>query len=125
MTHPHAAAVAVFRGEYERINRDEYSGALPPFPGVTLTDRTDLFSATNTTGRGAWRRLQPFLLSIHLRGDLLIEAARHEIAHAAALLFDEDEGHGPAWQAHARRCGARGDVTLDSGHELRATWVVP
>lgn len=115
----------LFRQEYERLNAEVYQGALPPFPGVHLDDRRDMFAATNTRGRGAWRRLAPFLLSTHVEGPLLLETIRHEIAHAAALLFDEDEGHGPAWREHARRCGARDDATLDSGDPLRATWVVP
>ena len=120
--HPH---VALFQREYERINRDAYAGTLPPFPGVVLVDRRDLFAATNTRGAGARRRLEPFLLSIHVTGALLLETIRHETAHAAALLFDEDEGHGPAWQGHARRCGATGAVTLDEGDPLRAGWTVP
>lgn len=116
---------AVFEREYERANRDVYAGALPPFPGVVLTDRTDIFSATNTRGVGARRRLEPFLLSTRVRGALLLECARHEIAHAAALLFDEDEGHGPAWERHAKLVGARTDVTLDKGHPLRSEWDAP
>jgi hypothetical protein len=112
----------VFREEYERINREVYAGALPPFPGITLVDRRDIFSMTNTRGTGARRRLEPFLLSTHVTGALLLEAARHETAHAAALLFDEDEGHGPAWREHARRCGAGGLATLDAGHPLRRDW---
>lgn len=115
-------AVAFFQREYDRINADVYAGALPPFPGVTLVDRRDLFAATNTRGRGAWRRLEPFLLSLHVTGELLAETVRHEIAHAAALLFDEDEGHGPAWQRHAALCGAREMPTLDEGHPLRREW---
>jgi len=111
---------SLFRAEYDRLNRVVYDGALPPFPGVELTPRTDVFSMTRTWNVGAWRRLQPFLLSVHVRGGLLLEAIRHEVAHAAALLFDDDEGHGPAWQRHARLCGAAGDVTLDPGHPLRA-----
>lgn len=116
---------AFFAREYERINRDVYQGALPPFPGVTLVDRRDLFAATNTRGTGARRRLEPFLLSLHVTGELLAEAVRHEIAHAAALLFDEDEGHGPAWREHARRCGAREIATLDEGDSLRSEWDEP
>lgn len=117
-----ADPVEVFRREYERINRDVYDHALPSFPGVDLVDRRDLFAATNTVGRGPWRQLRPFLLSQHVGGDLLVETARHEIAHAAALLFDEDEDHGPAWRAHARRCGAREIPTLDEGDPLREGW---
>ena len=113
---------ARFRAEYDRINREVYAGALPEFPGVVITDRRDLFAATNTRGTGRWRRLEPFMLSTHVTGDLLLETMRHEIAHAAALLFDEDEGHGPAWREHARRCGARVDPTLDAGDPLRAEW---
>ena len=84
-----------------------------------------MFAATNTIGRGSRRVLRPFLLSSHAKGPLLLEAIRHETAHAAALLFDDDEGHGPAWREHARRCGARDDATLDAGDPLRATWVAP
>lgn len=113
---------SVFRREYERINRDVYGGTLPAFPGVELVDRRDLFAMTRTVGRGSWRTLRPFLLSRHVKGDLLVEAARHEVAHAAALLFDEDEGHGPAWREHARRCGAREIPTLDEGDPLRQGW---
>ncbi|HUR68713.1 MAG TPA: hypothetical protein VM370_05655, partial [Candidatus Thermoplasmatota archaeon] len=80
------ASVAVFRAEYERINAAVYQGALPPFPGVDLQDRRDMFAATNTRGSGRWRRLEPFLLSTHVKGELLLETVRHEIAHAAALL---------------------------------------
>jgi len=112
----------LFRSEYDRINRSVYGGSLPAFPGVDVVDRTDIFSMTRTRGEGAWRRLQPFLLSKHVSGPLLLESIRHEVAHAAALLFDEDEDHGPAWQEHARLCGAAGDVTLDPGHPLRAAW---
>ena len=114
-----------FRSEYDRINRTVYGGALPPFPGVELVDRDDVFSMTRTLGFGPWRRLQPFLLSVHVNGPLLLEAIRHEVAHAAALLFHDDDTHGPAWQALARLAGATGEATLDAGHPLRATWVEP
>lgn len=114
-----------FQHEYDRLNRVAYDGALPPFPGVELTDRTDIFSMTRTRGYGAWRRLEPFLLSRHVKGELLLEAIRHEVAHAAALLFHDDEDHGPAWQHHARLVGATGAVTLDEGHPLRAAWPSP
>lgn len=119
------ASVRQFRNEYERINRDVYEGALPPFPGVDLVDRRDLFAATNTVGYGPWRELRPFLLSMHVRDHLLVETIRHEVAHAAALLFDDDEDHGPAWQRHARLCGAREIPTLDEGDPLRETWDEP
>lgn len=112
----------VFQTEYERINADVYDGTLPPFPGVEMVDRQDLFAATNTWGRGPWRRLEPFLLSSHVKGNLLVETVRHEIAHAAALLFDEDEDHGPAWRRHAKLCGAREIPTLDEGDPLREGW---
>ena len=111
-----------FQREYERLNREAYDGALPEFPGVELVDRRDLFAMTRTVGRGPWRTLVPFLLSEHVKGALLLETARHEVAHAAALLFDEDEGHGPAWREHARRCGARDIPTLDEGDPLREGW---
>jgi SprT-like family protein len=111
-----------FQSEYDRLNRTVYDGALPPFPGVELVDRTDVFSMTRTLGRGRWRRLQSFLLSVHVTGDVLRESVRHEVAHAAALLFHDDEDHGPAWQHHARLVGASGAVTLDDGHPLRAAW---
>lgn len=119
------SAGSIFQSEYDRLNREVYSNALPPFPGVTLLDRKDIFSMTNTRGSGPSRRLEPFWLSSHVKGELLIEAARHETAHAAALLFDEDEGHGPAWQAHAARCGASVVESLDPGHPLRRDWPNP
>lgn len=115
-------AVGVFQREYDRINAEVYHGDLPPFPGVDLVDRHDLFAATNTLGVGPWRELRPFLLSRHVRGQLLLETIRHEVAHAAALLFDEDEDHGPAWRRHARLCGAREIQTLDQGDPLREDW---
>lgn len=115
-------SVGVFHREYDRINAEVYRGALPPFPGVDLVDRRDLFAATNTLGVGPGRELRPFLLSRHVRGELLLETVRHEVAHAAALLFDEDEDHGPAWQRHARLCGARQIPTLDEGDPLREDW---
>jgi hypothetical protein len=113
---------ATFRREYERLNRDVYGGTLPAFPGIELVDRRDLFAMTRTYGRGRWRTLRPFLLSQHVQGELLLETARHEVAHAAALLFDEDEDHGPAWREHARRCGAREIPTLDEGDPMREGW---
>jgi len=116
---------ALFRAEYDRINERAYDGRLPPFPGVELVDRDDVFSMTRTLGFGPWRRLQPFLLSVHVKGPLLLEAIRHEVAHAAALLFHDDESHGPLWQRLARMAGASGEATLDPGHPLRATWVEP
>jgi hypothetical protein len=115
-------SLRLFREEYERINAALYENRLPPFPGVELVDRTDIFSLTRTFGEGALRRLAPFVLSKHVRGPLLLEAIRHEIAHAAAIFFDQHEGHGPEWQLHARRAGARGDATLDPGHPLRSSW---
>lgn len=118
-------AAALFHAEYDRINRVVYAGALPPFPGVDIVDGTDAFSMTRTRGVGPSRRLRPFQLSRHVSGDLLFEAIRHEVAHAAALLFDEDEGHGPAWQRHARLVGSSGEPTLDPGHPLRAHWPDP
>ena len=117
--------VQLFQAEYDRINATVYAGALPPFPGVEIVDRLDVFSMTQSSGYGAWRRLQPFLLSRHVRGDLLIEAIRHEVAHAAALMFDDDEDHGPAWRRHARLCQAHELPTLDEGHPLRRDWPTP
>jgi hypothetical protein len=114
--------IAAFQAEYERLNRVVYAGALPPFPGVVLVDTLDVFSMTRTRGAGAWRRLEPFLLSKHVAGDLLLEAIRHEVAHVAAMFLDEDEGHGAAWLSHARRVGASGEATLDAGHPLREAW---
>jgi hypothetical protein len=119
---PPLDATAGFRAEYERLNREVYDGALPAFPGIELVDRRDLFAMTRTFGRGRWRTLRPFLLSVHVQGGLLLETARHEVAHAAALLFDGDEDHGPAWREHARRCGAREIPTLDEGDPLREGW---
>lgn len=113
---------AQFKAEYDRLNAVVYDGALPPFPGVELVDRTDIFSMTQTLGWGPGRELQPFLLSRHVGGELLMEAIRHEVAHAAALLFHDDEDHGPAWQFHAKLVGATGEVTLDEGHPLRGDW---
>ncbi|MES2154567.1 MAG: SprT-like domain-containing protein [bacterium] len=116
------AAVDAFRHEYDRINDAVYGNTLPPFPGVDVVDRTDIFSMTRTVGLGPWRELRPFLLSRHVKGDLLLEAIRHEVAHAAALLFDDDEDHGPAWRRHAELCGAHQIATLDDGHPLRRDW---
>ena len=118
-------AAQLFRAEYDRINAEAYGGRLPPFPGVDLVDRDDVFSLTRTVGFGRWRRLQPFVLSLHVSGALLLEAIRHEVAHAAALLFHDDESHGPTWQRLAQLAGASGEATLDPGHPLRATWVEP
>lgn len=115
-------AARLFKTLYDRINRDVYDGVLPPFPGVEIVDRRDIFSMTRTLGAGRWRTLEPFLLSRYVEGTLLEEAIRHEVAHAAALLLDEDEDHGPAWQRHARLCGASGIVTLDEGHPLNDGW---
>lgn len=124
-TPPGPGPADLFRAEYDRINSSVYAGRLPPFPGVRLVDRDDIFSMTCTLGFGPWRRLQPFLLSVHVKGPLLLEAIRHEVAHAAALLFHDDESHGPVWQTHARLAGAGVEATLDPGHPLRATWVAP
>lgn len=112
----------IFREEYNRINLAAYQGSLPTFPGVELVDRTDVFSLTRTYGEGAYRRLGPFVLSKHVTGALLLEAIRHEVAHTAAIFLDQDLGHGPAWQEHAKRTGAAGHETLDPGHELRSSW---
>jgi len=120
-----ADAGELFRQEYERINRTAYSGILPPFPGVELVERTDIFAMTRARGDGPWRHLRPFLLSTHVTGKLLIESIRHEIAHAAAILLDDDQGHGPAWERHARLAGASSLATLDPGHPLRADWPAP
>lgn len=118
---PHPSA-RLFAEEYERLNRTVYDNQLPPFPGVEMVGRTDIFSMTQSYGTGPWARLRPFLLSIHVTGALLREAILHEVAHAAALLLDGDDGHGPAWQRHARLTGASGEPTLDPGHPLRADW---
>ncbi|MHB8632355.1 MAG: SprT-like domain-containing protein [Thermoplasmatota archaeon] len=120
-----ADAVRLFEAEYEAVNERAYGGFLPPFPGVELVDRRDLFAATNTRGAGRWRQLEPFFVYRHARGELLVEAIRHEIAHAAALLFDDDEGHGSAWKRHAKLCGAREIATLDEGDPLRSGWPDP
>lgn len=118
-THP---AVLLFEQEYSRINRSVYEGRLPPFPGVEVVARTDIFSMTQTRGVGATRILRPFLLSKHVSGPLLLEAIRHEVAHVAAIFLDDDEGHGPAWKRHATLAGASGVETLDRGHPLRVDW---
>lgn len=117
-----ASATDLFQQEYERLNVNLYENRLPPFPGVELVDRTDIFSLTRTYGEGTYRRLGPFVLSKHVTGALLLEAIRHEVAHTAAIFLDQDLGHGPAWQEHAKRAGAAGHVTLDEGHELRDAW---
>lgn len=97
-----------FEAEYERLRGEVYGGALPPFPGLDVVDREDILAETNARWPGGAPVLLPFTLSAHvLDAALLIEVARHETAHAAAILFDREEGHGPAWQAHAVRCGAK------------------
>lgn len=97
-----------FEAEYERLRREVYDGTLPPFPGVDVVDREDILAETNALWPGGRPRLMPFTLSAHVTDPaLLLEVARHETAHAAAILFDHDEGHGAAWQAHAVRCGAK------------------
>ena len=123
MAAPAMSPARLFRAEYDRINREVYGEALPRFPGVEVLDRTDIFSMARSRGEGPWRRLQPFWLSRHVQGPLLLESIRHEVAHAAALMLDGDEGHGPAWQRHAVLCGASGEVTLDPGHPLRESWL--
>ncbi len=119
---PSGDAALRFRREYERINVDMYANGLPPFPGVEIVDRVDIFSMTRTVGKSPWRVLRPFLLSKHAKAELLLEAIRHETAHAAALLLDDDEDHGPAWRHHARLCGAQPIPTLDEDHALRRDW---
>jgi hypothetical protein len=118
-------AARLFQQEYERINAAHYRNALPPFPGVELVDRTDIFSLTRSFGSGAQGCLRPFILSTHVSGALLLEAIRHEVAHAAAILLDAHEGHGPQWKRHALLVGALGDATLDAGHHLRSSWPSP
>ncbi|HEX9816977.1 MAG TPA: hypothetical protein VGB18_08355 [Candidatus Thermoplasmatota archaeon] len=39
-------ATELFQEEYDRINQGIVAGSLPPFPGVELVDRTDIFSLT-------------------------------------------------------------------------------
>lgn len=98
-----AEAAARFRAEYDRLNREVYRGALPPFPGVRLTDAGKVAGACHWRGR----TLLPFRLSRHNTDpDAQLDTIRHEVAHAAAYLLDGDRGHGPAWRAHAERCGA-------------------
>jgi len=43
-----------------------------------------------------------------------VDTLLHEMAHAAAYLYDGDAGHGPAWRRWARRVGCDARACSDA-----------
>ena len=105
-----AKALADFKKEYERLDREVYDGALHPWPGVQWVEQAFVWASTHF--ERAPKRLHPFRVSRVFARTAVDEVwwntIRHEIAHAAAFWLDgTDEGsHGYNWQYHAVKCGA-------------------
>ncbi len=107
---------------YRYLNRSRFDGCLPDDIPVRFSDRM-----TSRLGQmiPGLKNGVPCVVEIALNVDLLLEGNGrerldtlvHEMAHAAAYLYDGDRGHGEAWQAWARH--ARCSPTACSTNRIR------
>ena len=113
---------------YDRLNETRFDGLLPADLPLRLSARMRSRLGHMMPGREAGRRR---VVEIALNRDLMIrenggervDTLLHEMAHAAAYLYDGDAGHGPAWRRWARQVGcdarARGDGTIQPRRRTR------
>ena len=100
------------RALFARLNEERFGGILPPDIPLRLSGRMRrrLGHCALGGGKGGSPRT---VREIALAHDLMLaenDAQRvktmlHEMAHAAAWIFDGDRGHGRAWKGWARRAG--------------------
>ncbi|HVL86533.1 MAG TPA: SprT-like domain-containing protein [Candidatus Thermoplasmatota archaeon] len=110
----------LFRFEYDRINAGTYDGRLPPFPGVRVGRGIRQYGCCLSKRRrdGSYDLLGFQVTRYLARPEDLLDTIWHEIAHAAAIVFERHTGHGPSWRRHAVRCGADPDRPAKRGLAL-------
>lgn len=102
---------------YDHLNESRFDGLLPADLPLRLSARMRSRLGHMMPGRDAGRRR---VVEIALNRDLMsrenggerLDTLLHEMAHAAAYLYDGDAGHGPAWRRWAHQVGC----------EARARW---
>jgi hypothetical protein len=95
---------------YRWLNTSRFDGRLPDGVRLRLSDRmTARLGQIVTAGDGEDRRVVEIALNVDLllpgNGPARLDTMLHEMAHAAAFLFEADRGHGRAWRRWARRAG--------------------
>lgn len=105
-----AAEREALRRLFDHLNDARFDGLLPADLPLRLSARMSSRLGHMMPGRDAGRRR---VVEIALNRDLMARENRaerldtllHEMAHAAAYLYDGDAGHGPAWRRWARQVG--------------------
>ncbi len=109
---------------YDRLNESRFDGLLPADLPLRLSARMSTRMGHMMPGRDAGRRrvveiaLNRALMS-RVNGAQRVDTLLHEMAHAAAYLYDGDAGHGPAWQRWARRVGCDARARWDGAIHAR------
>jgi len=104
---------------YDHLNDARFDGLLPADLTLRLSARMRSRLGHMMPGRDAGRRR---VVEIALNRDLMarenraerVDTLLHEMAHAAAYLYDGDAGHGPAWRRWARRVGCDARACSDA-----------
>lgn len=110
---------AYLRAVYRYFNQTRFAGALPGDLPVRLSNR--MTTALGHMRPGASDEDDRYVAEIALNVDLLlagnggerVDTLLHEMAHAADYLASGHRGHGPSWQAWARRVGCRPQTLHD------------
>jgi hypothetical protein len=109
---------------YDHLNETRFDGLLPADLPLRLSARMQTRMGHMLPGGAASQRR---VVEIALNRDLMargngaqrMDTLLHEMAHAAAYLYEGDAGHGPAWRRWARRVGCDPRARWDGALQAR------
>ena len=115
---------------YGYLNRERFGGRLPGDVTVRLSSRMKTRIGHMMPGfRDGTRRVVEIALNVDLmlegNGAARIDTMVHEMAHAAAWLFNGGVDHGPTWRSWARHAGCRVTTCTTGQIRRRARGVRP
>lgn len=104
---------------YRYLNDTRFGGRLPVSIPLRLSNRMrSRLGQVVHTSRNGRRTIVEIALNVDLmlpgNGRIRLDTLLHEMAHAAAVLFDGDDGHGEAWRWWATRAGCEGRACTDA-----------
>ena len=113
---------------YRYLNRERFDGRLPADMTVRLSNRMKTRLGHMVPGfREDVRQVVEIALNVDLmlegNGGQRLDTLVHEMAHAAAWLFNGGADHGPSWHRWARHAGCRETVRSSSPILRRARGV--